>query len=193
MKIETEDLQLLPHRPEFILALIEEPGRYEQLIGLPAAPGLREFFVGDDVSPEFLASLRTLSDSDPWRIGFAVVHRESRMVVGSAGFKGPPDSEGVVEIAYGIVPDFERRGFATQVAAALTAHAFSGDDVKLVLAHTLPERNASNSVLKKCGFEFVGEVTDPVDGRVWRWQKFACATARGPHRETPQRPPPSCP
>ena len=175
MKIETEDLQLLPFRPEFILTLIEEPGRFEQLVGFPAAPGLREFFVGDDVSPEFLASLRMLSDADPWRIGFAVVHRELRLVIGSSGYKGPPDSEGVVEIAYGIVPHFERRGFATQVAAALTAHAFSFDEVKMVLAHTLPETNASNSVLKKCGFEFVGEVTDPVDGLIWRWQKRAAS------------------
>ena len=79
----------------------------------------------------------------------------------------------MVEIAYGIVPDFERRGFATQVAAALTAHAFSTDSVRMVIAHTLPETNASNSVLKKCGFEFVGEVTDPVDGLVWRWQRRA--------------------
>jgi RimJ/RimL family protein N-acetyltransferase len=79
----------------------------------------------------------------------------------------------MVEIAYGIVPSFQLRGFATQVAAALTAHATGNESVRLVRAHTLPERNASNSVLKKCGFHYVGEVTDPDDGLVWRWEKPA--------------------
>jgi ribosomal-protein-alanine N-acetyltransferase len=169
--IETDDLQLLPHRPEFLLALIEEPDRYEEIVGFAAAPGLREFFVSDEVSPEFLASLRTLTEPDPWRIGFAVVHRETRTVVGGGGFKGPPDSDGVVEIAYGIVPAFERRGYATQVARALTSHASGYGSVLLVRAHTMPEVNASNSVLKKCGFKYVGEVIDPDDGLVWRWEK----------------------
>lgn len=170
--IETKDLRLLPQRPEFILALIEEPERYEQLVGFPAARGLREFFVSDAVSPEWLASLRAPGDADPWRFGFAVVHRESRAVVGSGGFKGPPDGEGMVEIAYGIVPSFERRGFATQVATALTAYATKNDSVRLVRAHTMPEPNASNSVLKKCGFQYAGEVVDPDDGLVWRWDKI---------------------
>ena len=170
--IETKDLQLLPFRPEFILALIEEPDRFEELVGFPAAPGLREFFVSGEVSPEWLASLRTVSNSDPWQFGFAVVNRETRNVVGSGGFKGPPDADGMVEIAYGIVPLFEGRGFATQVATALTAHASGNESVRLVRAHTMPERNASNNVLRKCGFQYVGEVTDPDDGLVWRWEKL---------------------
>ncbi|MEO8575734.1 MAG: GNAT family N-acetyltransferase [Gemmatimonadales bacterium] len=169
--IETEDLHLFPQRPECILALIEDPERYESLVGFPAAPGLREFFVSDEVSSEWLASLRTPADADPWRFGFAVVHRESRAVVGSGGFKGPPDAEGMVEIAYGIVPTFQLRGFATQVAAALTAHAMENDSVRIVRAHTMPEPNPSNSVLKKCGFSNMGEVVDPDDGLVWRWEK----------------------
>jgi ribosomal-protein-alanine N-acetyltransferase len=45
--------------------------------------------------------------------------------------------------------------------------------VRLVRAHTLPEPNASTRVLQKCGFVHVGEVMDPEDGRVWRWQRPA--------------------
>ncbi len=39
------------------------------------------------------------------------------------------------------------------------------------LAHTCPEPNASTRVLTKCGFRRVGEVMDPDDGLVWRWEK----------------------
>ena len=45
----------------------------------------------------------------------------------------------------------------------------------LVRAHTLAERNASTRVLEKCGFGLVGEVVDPEDGPVWRWERTATA------------------
>ena len=42
--------------------------------------------------------------------------------------------------------------------------------MKQVLAHTLPEINASGRVLGKIGMANIGEVLDPEDGRVWRWE-----------------------
>jgi hypothetical protein len=38
------------------------------------------------------------------------------------------------------------------------------------LSHTLVEINASNRVLQKVGMQFIVEVDDPEEGRVWRWQ-----------------------
>jgi RimJ/RimL family protein N-acetyltransferase len=43
--------------------------------------------------------------------------------------------------------------------------------VRRAIAHTLPEANASGRVLAKCGLRFVGEVIDPEDGSVWRWER----------------------
>ena len=79
--------------------------------------------------------------------------------------------EGVVEIAYGIDPDHQGRGYATEAAAALVEFALATDTVRLVRAHTLPESNASTRVLTKCGFEHIGEHIDPEDGLVWRWER----------------------
>ena len=168
--IETEHLRLYPHAPDHLLALIDAPDRYEELSGFPAAAGLREFFVSGEVSAEFLASLRALQGPNPWHLGFAVVHPECGAVIGSGGFKGAPNADGMVEIAYGIVPEHQSRGYATEVARALVAYALDSDSVRLVRAHTLPTPNASTRVLRKCGFEFVGEVIEPDDGLVWRWE-----------------------
>jgi RimJ/RimL family protein N-acetyltransferase len=110
-------------------------------------------------------------ESRPWIHGFSIVHRETNANVGSCGFKGPPDVDAAVEIAYGVEPDHQNRGYATEAAQALTDYAFASGRVSLVRAHTLPERNASTRVLTKCGFAFVGEVIDPEDGRVWRWER----------------------
>jgi RimJ/RimL family protein N-acetyltransferase len=76
----------------------------------------------------------------------------------------------MVEIAYGIHPDQQGRGYATEAAAALVSYAFTQSNVRLIRAHTLPEPNASTRVLTKCGFKHIGEVVDPEDGLVWRWE-----------------------
>ena len=169
--IETDRLSLLPNSAQVLLALIEEPERYHELAGFPAAAGLREFFVSGEVSDSFLDSLRAPSDPDPWRFGFAVVHRDERSVIGAGGFKGPPDEIGMVEIAYGVVPSFEGRGYATEIARALVDYAVKSGSVRVLRAHTMPTPNASTRVLRKNGFEFLGEVNDPEDGLVWRWER----------------------
>jgi RimJ/RimL family protein N-acetyltransferase len=69
------------------------------------------------------------------------------------------------------VPGSEGRGYATEAAAALVDFAQRDARVRVVRAHTLPERNASTRVLTKCGFELRGEVIDPEDGLVWRWER----------------------
>ncbi len=171
MAIETVRLQMIPYTPDQLLALIDDVPEFERKIGLTAAKGLRDFIVSDEVSPAWIEGLRASSGPDPWTYGFAVVDRESRSVIGSAGFKGPPDDEGMVEIAYGIVPDYEGRGYATEAAAALVDFAIEDSRVRLIRAHTLPTANASTRVLTKCGFEHSGEIVDPDDGLVWRWER----------------------
>src|SRR5262249_33932802 len=136
-----------------------------------SAEGLRAMFVSDDVSPAWLEVLRSAAGIDPWWFGFLVIERTAKVVVGMASFKGPPDDDGVVEIAYGIAPSYRGRGWATQAANALVAFASNDARVRRIRAHTLPERNASASVLTKAGFELLGDVEDLDDGRVWRWER----------------------
>jgi [ribosomal protein S5]-alanine N-acetyltransferase len=172
MVIDTVRLQLRPFSPEHLLALIEGVQQFEERSGLLAADGLRDFLVSDEVSPAWLAQLYASRASDPWVHGFAVIDRESGEVIGTAGFKGPPDENGMVEIAYGIVPGYQGRGYATEAAMALLAFAFGSGRVSLVRAHTLPVSHASMRVLAKCGFKSLGEVVDPEDGLVGRWERI---------------------
>lgn len=123
------------------------------------------------LSADWLAQFHASTSADPWIHGFSLVHRDSDIVVGKSGFKGPPAADGAVEIAYGVDPDYQGKGYATEAAQALFAFAFSSGRVRVVRAHTLPESNASTRVLTKCGFRHIGEVIDPEDGLVWRWEK----------------------
>ena len=124
-----------------------------------------------EVSPEWLAQAYAATTVDPWTLGFAMVHRATNEPVGTCGFKGPPEPDGIVEIAYGVVPDHQGKGYATEAAEALVDYAFSSDQVRVVRAHTLLQSNASTRVLVKCGFKLIGEVIEPEDGLVWRWER----------------------
>src|SRR6185503_4650545 len=137
MSLTTSHLSLIPCSPEHLLCLIQQPERFAELTGFRAAEGLRSFFVSGEVSPEWLAQLGSSSSPDPWRYGFFVLERGSGTAIGTAGFKGPPDSA-----------------------------------VRLVRAHTLPERNASTRVLEKNGFRLLGPIVDPEDGPVFRWERI---------------------
>jgi RimJ/RimL family protein N-acetyltransferase len=173
-RIETERLVLEPWSPAHIVVLIESPDRFEEVTGLRAADGLRSMFVSGDASEEWLASLRQHHAPDPSRFGFRVMLGRENLIVGTSGFKTAADDVSVLEIAYGVAPPYEGRGYATEVAAALTDYAFNEAGVDLVIAHTLAEPNASTRVLTKCGFVKVMEFVDPDDGPVWRWE-----TSRG--------------
>jgi [ribosomal protein S5]-alanine N-acetyltransferase len=166
--LETARLKLVPFSPQQLVALLESVEKFNIAFGVPAAAGLRDFYVSGDVSPAWLDMLRASKEPDVWKHGFVAVHQEESLVMGTCGFKGPADENGVVEIAYGIVPSYQGQGFATEAAAALVEFAYQADGVTQVIAHTLPKPNASTRVLAKCGFKYVGEANDPDEGPVWR-------------------------
>ena len=164
-----ENFTLVAHIPSQLLALIESKVAYEKSSGLRVADGVREFLLA--ASPDFLSALQDTTAPDPWRFGFAIVHRIGNVVIGLCGFAGPQDSDGLVEIAYSISPDYQGRGFATEAATALVDFASSSGRVRTVCAYTLPEMTASTRVLEKCGFRKTGEIFDSENHLVWRWEK----------------------
>ena len=105
----------------------------------------------------------------PW-LAYLAADPVRGLVVGTCAFKEVPGPEGEAEIAYFTFPGFEGQGYATAMAAALIALAREAAPGVRVIAHTLPEVNASGTVLGKVGMRRTGEVVDPEDGPVWRWE-----------------------
>jgi RimJ/RimL family protein N-acetyltransferase len=146
--MDSKRLLLFPQMPEYLRLLAKGPAFYE-------ADGLERFAHG--ASEDFLKRIQTATGPDPWTWGFAVVERERKVVIGMAGFKGAPREDRIVEIAYGIAPPYEGRGYATEAALGLIELAHESGRVSIVCAHTLPANNPSNRVLEKCGFKRIEE------------------------------------
>jgi RimJ/RimL family protein N-acetyltransferase len=82
-------------------------------------------------------------------------------LVGAGGFKGAPDADGIVEIGYSVLPEFQRRGYALEAVLGWVGFAFAQPKVRMICAHTLASGAASIGVLKKAGFKMVGRGYDP--------------------------------
>lgn len=113
-----------------------------------------------------MAQISAQIHSPPW-CGY--IGRCDGVPVGYAGFKSSPSPSGEVEIGYLTFPNFEGRGAASAIAAALIAIARQ-QNIKTVSAHTLTNENASTGVLRRNGFVRDGEGHDPEEGIVWRWR-----------------------
>jgi len=146
-------------RPEVFLVPIDRDGNPLDFAGfLPA--------VTNEVFRATTELYEAVGFEEPW-IGYLAL--AEGIAVGTCGFKSPP-RDGRVEIGYLTFPEFEGRGIASAMAAALVTRARENDPAVMVAAQTLPGRNASHRVLEKLGFQHVETIDHPEDGPVWEWQ-----------------------
>lgn len=89
---------------------------------------------------------------------------DRRLAVARAGFHGPPDAGGMVEIGYATAPVHRRRGYARAALAALLDRARREPDVRVVRVSIAPDNEASQGVALPFGFREVGEQVDEEDG-----------------------------
>ncbi|TYP89745.1 RimJ/RimL family protein N-acetyltransferase [Blastococcus xanthinilyticus] len=89
---------------------------------------------------------------------------ERELTVGRAGFHGPPDASGMVEVGYSIDPAHRRQGYARAALRALLAWAADEPAVTTVRASVAPANVASRDLVLGAGFVVVGEQIDEEDG-----------------------------
>jgi ribosomal-protein-alanine N-acetyltransferase len=106
-----------------------------------------------------LRGLERIAPSDPWRF-YYIQLREPPTLIGTCGFKQPPDATGCVEVGYSVLVQFRGRGVASEAVMALIRVAFE-TGASEVAAETYPSLPASLRVMEKCGMTRVGPGADP--------------------------------
>ncbi|MFJ6793602.1 GNAT family N-acetyltransferase [Streptomyces sp. NPDC091268] len=99
----------------------------------------------------------------PWTTRAAVSEPDGA-VVGDAGFHGPPDETGTVQVGYTVVPRYRRRGYARAMLRALLERAAAEPDVRTVRATIRADNEASLATIAGFGFTRVGERGNERDG-----------------------------
>jgi ribosomal-protein-alanine N-acetyltransferase len=167
--IVTPRLELVAVRPECLRSELGRDGQLGKLLGCEATgqwppevwePHVWELLLGHFADrPEEIAWHRY------------VLLRERRVLVGTVNAFRWPERQEEAEIGYAIVPEFWRRGLATEAAMALVEFVEASGGVRRLCAHTYPRLLASVRILERCGFVLEGPGAE--EGTV-RYGKVVC-------------------
>ncbi|MFJ7156234.1 GNAT family N-acetyltransferase [Streptomyces sp. NPDC101118] len=146
-----------------------------------AGVALDEHFVGDRARHIFGYRADQLAgdpSAGPW-LTRAAVSEPDGTVVGDAGFHGPPDADGVVEVGYSVVPRHRRQGYARAMLRALLVRAAAEPGVRTVRATIGSDNAASLATIGGFGFTRVGERGNEQDGIAYVFEVPADAITSG--------------
>lgn len=163
MTLLTDRLDLIPATPETTRAAIADVSALGRALDARVPPSWPPELLDRPALKFTLDKLRHSPTQATWWLYFVVLRSDSdgRVLIGSAGYKGPPADDGTVEVGYGILPEYQRRGYASEAVRALVGRAFAVPAVRRVIAETLPELTPLIGVMTKCGFSLVEERSEP--------------------------------
>lgn len=122
-------------------------------------PMFPEAFIVREIDPSINA---------PWT-GYLFLDFKGTKIIGNGGFVKAPDEEGIVEIGFEIAPVHQNQGYATEAVGEMISFALTNGATSII-AHTLAQKNASNAVLLKSGFEYDCELDNEENGTIWRFK-----------------------
>ena len=152
LELRSRRLRLVAATAASVRSELEEPSRLRGFVGatVPAEwppETLREAL------PQFLEWHAEHPDWSGWLGWYAIrVDTEAPLLCGSAGFMGPPDRNGMVEIGYSVLPAHQGQGLATEMVGMLVSWACAHAGVRCVEAETTLDNRASIRVLERAGF-----------------------------------------
>ena len=106
----------------------------------------------------FKSQLETKPELDGWLGWYGIatnLHEGRDVLVTGGGYAGLP-VDGSVEIGYSSSPMYYRKGYSSEMMAALTLRALELPEVNRVFANVNEDNVASIGLLKKIGFQLQG-------------------------------------
>ena len=161
--IHTRRLELAAMSPQFIEAVLSgRRDEAERIAGLKLPkdfPGEHARFLRTR-----LPQMQKDPSAQPWLMRAMVSSDPERMMVGHIGFHARPDDGGAAEMGYTVMPEFRRRGYATEAAQALMDWAARKSSVRRFIVSISPGNAPSLAMAAKLGFRQTGQHMDEEDG-----------------------------
>jgi RimJ/RimL family protein N-acetyltransferase len=143
---------------------LDDPERLESSLGLCQGHAA----VGEEVRvavEQMLEGVIRDAEHYLWYTHWIIVLKRSMSVAGGLCFKGPPSSNGEVEVGYGVNVEYQKRGLMTEALRAVCRWALGQQGASAVLAETEKVNLPSQRVLEKTGF---GPFRETETMRWWR-------------------------
>ena len=166
LEIQTSRLRLMALTAQHLQLYLTLPNKLEQVLGFPLSHDILTTTVQRAIRMKLAKMARADENDHAWYTYWLVVVVGQGQGVGLAGFKGLPDSQGEVEIGYGIDPAFQSQGYTTEAVRALIAWAFETPACRAVIADPKKSNLASNRVLEKVGMRPYAESAEAIFWRI---------------------------
>ena len=163
--LQSDRLEIRPGSASALRAALESNAALSAVLDVEVPDSWPPELYDADAIRWTLAQLGDRPDGGPYGF-YYLIRRPSDPVtaratlIGVGGFKGPPNAKGEVELGYGVVPEFQRQGYASEAVQAWLALAFADRTVRTVVGQTLASLVPSIGVLEKTGFRFAGAGAD---------------------------------
>ena len=135
----------------------------KRLIVYPASREQMEAFIAAETDADLKTAYAEMLEGclrhpNQWQwFAMWVIELRDGTHIGDLCFKGL-DANGVVEIGYGVLEEYQGQGYATEAVGVAVNWALRQSGVTRVEAETEPDNRASQRVLEKCGFLPTGTV-----------------------------------
>lgn len=149
-KITTERLYLLP----FTIQIAKEVmiGQFTALskLGISLGKGWPDEELMECL-PRIIKNLELVEEPSGFE-SWMIIDKERKILIGDAGFKGRPATEGIVDLGYAIIAAERQKGYAAEAAEGLIKWAFKHPEVKMITAKCQHVNEASTKTLVNLGF-----------------------------------------
>jgi RimJ/RimL family protein N-acetyltransferase len=116
---------------------------------------------------------------EPWLLRMVVLRGAGRgEAVGYANFHAPPDDRGMVEIGYQVTAHLRGLGYGGEAASAMWGWA-ARHGARVLRASIAPHNAPSIALVRRAGFQPVGEQVDEEDGLEVIWERAASGLPSG--------------
>ena len=150
-KLESNRLLLFPLSKLQLANLLNQKDILSQELGFPIAKNILDANVQRAINMKLEAASILNEKEWLWKTYWLIKIKHQDVGVGLIGYKGKPDSEGYVEIGYGIDASARDKGYMTEALQLMLDWAFDQPECNCVTATTVINP-ASERVLQKIHF-----------------------------------------
>ena len=155
MKISTARIDIVPLCLDELELIIKSRAEFEKKSGCcPSGIELPQAYCEE--LTEMLEQNRDVLTKNPSDFLFytlwAMIHRESKSIVGQFSFNAKPNADGEVEVYFSIEKPFRRKGYAYEVMQGVVGWASESGLIRKFLIEADFDNKAAMASLKKLGF-----------------------------------------
>lgn len=153
--IKTNRLLIMPLTLPQLKKHFESPAEFAGEMGLAPSQSLNDAETNEAILNQLLPNLENPENDPLFYTMWIVVEQNKKAIIGGICFHGAPDSNGEIEIGYGIDEKFRNQGYMTETIGGIVEWLKRNQKAKTVKAETDISNISSVKVLEKNGFKLI--------------------------------------